>query len=104
MAEFNQNINQDEFADPACELELETVIGRRAFDRRNNLKIDCQDKIIYSAGSLIVSLTNNDDPDAEALVKQSFLRPEEQRFTAISPEISTFALSEDKRILVIGTS
>jgi hypothetical protein len=56
VAEFNQNINQEEFADPACELELETVIGRRAYDRRNNIKIDCQDRIIYPAGSLMVSL------------------------------------------------
>ena len=56
VAEFNHNIIQEEFADPACELELETVIGRRAYDRRNNIKIDCQDRIIYPAGSLMVSL------------------------------------------------
>ncbi len=55
VAEFNQNINQEEFADPACELELDTVIGRRAFDRRNNVKIDCQDRVLYSAGSLMVA-------------------------------------------------
>lgn len=37
-------------------------------------------------------------------MKQTFLRPEEQRFTATSPEVSAFALTEDKRILIIGTS
>ena len=37
-------------------------------------------------------------------MKQAFLRPEEQRFTATSPEVSVFALSEDKRLLFIGTS
>lgn len=37
-------------------------------------------------------------------MKQTFLRPEEQRFTAISPEVSSFALTEDKRLLFIGTS
>jgi len=89
---------------PACELELETVIGRRAFDRRNNVKLDSADKIIYIAGSMLVSIQQNEDPDAECPVQQTFLRPEEQRFTAISPEVSTFCLSEDKRILVIGTS
>lgn len=52
----------------------------------------------------MVFLTNNDDPNAESLVKQQFLRPEEQRFTAISPEVSTFALSDDRRLLIIGTS
>jgi hypothetical protein len=37
-------------------------------------------------------------------MKQTFLRPEEQRFTAVSPEVSSFALTEDKRLLFIGTS
>jgi hypothetical protein len=41
LAEIQQNIDQDEFKDPACELELEHIIGRRAYDRRNNVKIDC---------------------------------------------------------------
>lgn len=104
VAEFNQNINQEEFADPACELELETVIGRRAFDRRSNIKIDCQDRLLYPAGSLIVALSHNVGGADDAMMKQSFLRPEEQRFTAVSPEVSTFALTEDKKLLVIGTS
>ena len=37
-------------------------------------------------------------------MKQTFLRPEEQSFTAISPEVSSFALTEDKRLQFIGTS
>ena len=61
VAEYNQKINQEEFADPACELELDTVIGRRAFDRRNNIKIDCSDRLLYSAGSLIVALQYNSE-------------------------------------------
>jgi hypothetical protein len=52
----------------------------------------------------MVFLQNNDEPNAETLVKQTFLRPEDSKFTAISPEVSMFTLSEDKRILVIGTS
>jgi hypothetical protein len=69
VAELNQNINQQEFADPACELELDTVIGRRAFDRRNNIKIDCSDRVMYSAGSLIVTLQPNDSQDSDAMYK-----------------------------------
>lgn len=46
----------EEYKQPTCELELEHLIGRRAYDRRNNLKIDCQDRIVYSVGSLIVYL------------------------------------------------
>ena len=68
------------------------------------MKLDTSDKIIYVAGSMLVSIQQNEDPDAECPVQQTFLRPEEQRFTAISPEVSTFCLSDDKRILVIGTS
>ena len=30
----------EEYKNPTCELELEHLIGRRAYDRRNNLKID----------------------------------------------------------------
>jgi hypothetical protein len=69
VAEFNQNINQDEFADPACELELETVIGRRAFDRRNNLKMDCNDRIVYPAGSLMVYIKVTNDDTGVAIPK-----------------------------------
>jgi hypothetical protein len=32
------------------------------------------------------------------------LRPEEQRFSAISPEVSAFTLTDDKRLLIIGTA
>ena len=53
-----------EYNDPTCKLELEHVLGRRAFDRRNNVKIDCQDRIVYSASSLILFLQDNLDPDA----------------------------------------
>lgn len=104
VAEFNQNINQEEFADPACELELETVIGRRAFDRRNNLKMDCNDRIVYPAGSLMVYIKVGNEENGMAVPKQDFLRPEEQRFSAISPEVSAFTLTDDKRLLIIGTA
>jgi hypothetical protein len=45
-------VSKKEYADPACELELQYVIGRRAFDRRGNVKIDCMDRVTYQAGSL----------------------------------------------------
>ena len=43
----NQGIDKEEFANPACEMQLEHVIGRRAYDRRNNLKVDCMERICY---------------------------------------------------------
>jgi hypothetical protein len=54
LVDLQQNIDQTEYSNPACELELEYIIGRRAFDRRNNIKIDCQDRILYSAASVMV--------------------------------------------------
>jgi len=42
-------------------MRLKYVIGRRAFDRRNNIKIDCRKRITYQAGSLVIFLTDNED-------------------------------------------
>ena len=64
LGDIEQNIDMIEYNDPTCKLELEHVLGRRAFDRRNNVKIDCQDRIVYSASSLILFLQDNLDPDA----------------------------------------
>jgi hypothetical protein len=52
ITEIHQGINKEEYADPACELELEHVVGRRAMDRRNNIKVDCMDRVCYQASSL----------------------------------------------------
>jgi WD40 repeat protein len=59
------------------------VIGRRAFDRRMNIKVDCMDRITYQASSLQVFLTENDQLDENTMaegvtsqIKQVFLRPD----------------------------
>lgn len=93
-----------EAADPACKLELEHVIGRRAYDRHNNVKIDCLDRIIYCASSLMVFLQDSIDPNAESYIKQTFLRPDVDVKQSISPEVSCFTLSDDRRRLFIGTN
>ena len=64
LPEITQAIDKDEYEDPACQLELEHVIGRRAYDRRNNIGIDCLDRILYSASSLMVFMEENHDPAA----------------------------------------
>lgn len=104
LAEIQQNLDQEEFKDPTCELELEHVIGRRAYDRRNNVKIDCQDRILYSASSLMVFLQDNQDPDAESFIHQTFMRPHDEKFTSSFPEVSCFTLSEDRRLLFVCTN
>ena len=73
------------------------MIGRRAYDRRNNLKLDCLDRVTYVASSLAVFMERNTEKGVEeedhgdiSDIKQTFIRPEKNRFEAISPEISAF--------------
>ena len=101
---IHQEIDQQEFSDPTYELELEYVIGRRAIDRRNNVKIDNANRIVFNVASLIVFMEDNHDPDSNSYVKQSFLRPQKDRFATTSPEVSCFSLSEDRRFLFVGGS
>jgi len=102
LADIQQNMDHEEHKDPTCSLELEYVIGRRAYDRRNNLKIDCQERILYCASSLMVFLDENKDKEALSFIHQTFMRPQDEMFTSTSPEISCFTLSEDRRLLFIG--
>jgi hypothetical protein len=102
LADIHQNIDRIENEDPTCSLELEYIIGRRAYDRRNNIKIDCQERILYPASSLMVFLGENKDKDAYSFITQDFMRPINEPFTSTHPEISCFTLSEDRRLLFIG--
>lgn len=65
IPEIVQGIDKKEFDDSACRLELEFVIGRRAYDRRNSIAVDCMDRILYPAGSLMVFMEENTDQNAE---------------------------------------
>lgn len=65
------------------------MIGRRAYDRRNNIGVDCLDRIIYSASSLMVFMEENAEAqlagnqNADSFIpkiKQTFLRPEKNKF------------------------
>ena len=74
LPEIAQRIDKDEFTDPACQLELEYVIGRRAYDRRNNLAIDCLDRITYPASSLVVFTEENLEASKRANVNKNIPR------------------------------
>lgn len=71
ISEINQGVSKKEFAEPACEIDLEYVIGRRAYDRRGNIKLDCMDRIAYQASSLQVFMTENDGVNGEGQVPGS---------------------------------
>ena len=90
LADIHQNIDRIENENPTCMFELEYIIGRRAYDRRNNIKIDCSERILYPASSLMVFLGENKDRDAYSFITQDFMRPLNEPFTSTSPEISCF--------------
>ena len=87
------------------------MIGRRAYDRRNNIGVDCLDRIVYNAASLMVFMEENDEANNAAnqdsfipKIKQSFIRPENNKFERISPELSAFCISRDGRLLFVASA
>ncbi len=107
--EIQQNL--DEITEPEINLELEAVIGRKAFNRRNNLFFDFYDRIVYSTGNLLVMYDPKIDFKFEDIEssnslagrRQEFLKIDEGNFFSTSPEISSYTLSNDKRFLCAGT-
>ena len=110
--------------EPEIELELETVIGRKAFDRKNNLYYDFDERIIYSMGNLIIvhdpvtseaafneevgSLESFEEDNKKpkkkpASAKQEFFKVDGEASTPTAPEISALALSTDRRFICAGT-
>ncbi len=77
--------NKDENTYNSISIDLEYIIGRRAYDRRNNLKYDLNNRIVYSVSSYIVYLTNKENQ-----ISQEFLVPEEDFTSNIQKEISCF--------------
>jgi hypothetical protein len=104
------------------ELKLITIIGRKAYNRRNNLLYDYDERLIYLAGCnlIITTLDEDDEPDQPSLttqfkkfkggsldqqeptVFQEFIKLD-QTAQSSSPEISCIALSIDKKLLCAGT-
>ena len=103
--------NLDEITLPEISLELDAVIGRKAFNRRNNLFYDFYQRIVYSAGNLLVmfdpkvgfELDGGDIEGSQILERQEFLKVDEGNDLPTAPEISAYALSLDKRLLCAGT-
>ena len=79
------------------ELRLEACIGRRARDRRNNLKYDSEDRIVYIAGNNLIAYSKD-------TASQTFLQYKNKTFRANLGEISCFCLTPDKRMAFLGTS
>ena len=105
--ELQQNI--DRTITPELSLKLVKVIGRKAFNRRNNLHYTEDNYLIFSAGSLIVLM--NIPPESVELTKENmdnyfhenFLEPDSENLFSINPEVSTFTLSKDRKYICVGT-
>ena len=91
--------NKEENTKSKFSIDLQFIIGRRAYDRRNNLKYDANNRIVYTVSSYIVYLKNEKNQ-----FYQDFLIPEEDFTSNIQKEISCFCLSDDKQYLAVGLS
>lgn len=94
---------------PEKVLRLQKVIGRKAFNRRNNLFYTANNHLIFSAGSLLVMLNippeGKDLSEAEKseFFKEKFLEVDSFNSKSTSPEISTLTLTPDRKQVCVGT-
>lgn len=102
----------DETIEPEIFLELHAVIGRRAYNRRNNLLLTLNNKLMFNTGSIIVSLNipmfaASDVVTQDMMIsemQQSFLEPDKENIFSISPEVTAIAICERRKYLCVGTS
>jgi WD40 repeat protein len=80
----------------SIDLVLEACIGRRARDRRNNLKYDSDDRVLFATGNNLVIHSRESS-------NQLFLQYNYHGARTKLSEISSFCLTEDKRNIFIGT-
>lgn len=53
--------NVDDTKLPEVELKLQSIIGRKAFNRRNNLFYDYDERLIYIAGCNLIITTLDEE-------------------------------------------
>lgn len=78
------------------DLVLEAAIGRRARDRRNNLKYDSDDRVLYITGNNLV--IHSKEGAGQTFVQYNY-HGAKNRLS----EISAFCTTDDKRNVFIGT-
>lgn len=56
--------NVDDTKQPEVELKLTSIIGRKAYNRRNNLFYDFDERLVYVAGcNLVITTLEDDEPE-----------------------------------------
>lgn len=83
-------------SEDVIQIKIENLAGRRGKDRRNNLKYESQERIVYTSGSNVV-IYNKDVPS------QVFLHQITHTEVKSNAQISTFTLSNDRRLICYGT-
>ena len=102
----------DETVEPELYLELHKIIGRRAYNRRNNLLYTDDGQLAFNAGSMIVLLklpeiiskAPLDDEAIRDAFTQKFLEPDKDNIFSISPEISAIATCQNGQQICCGTT
>lgn len=102
----------DETVEPELYLELHKVIGRRAYNRRNNLLYTEDVQLAFNAGSMIVLLklpeiiskAPLDEDNLGDAFTQKFLEPDKDNIFSISPEISAIASCQHGQYICCGTT
>jgi WD40 repeat protein len=107
IIELQQNI--DTSVTPEISLRLEKVIGRKAFNRRNNMYYTANNHLLFSAASMLVLVDIPPEgmditPETQKqFFKEKFLEVDGSNSECTSPEISTFTLSPDRKFVCVGT-
>ena len=99
----------DESVEPEISLRLEKIIGRKAFNRRNNVFYTENNHLIYSAASMLVMV--NIPPEGMEITperkkdffKEKFLEVDSENQDSTSPQISTLTLSPCRKYVCVGT-
>lgn len=102
IVHFKRKINKSS----AMRLRLKKIIGRKSLDRRNNIGLTYDNKIMFNAGSLIcmIPLQARKAHHQTVDLCQDFIMKETQMDdTYLCSEIATFVISNDRRSVAIGT-
>ncbi len=97
-----------------CDLRINWVFGRRAYDRHSNLMFDYLHRVVYHAGTMLFVLRESvteDVKDEYMLMSKKVSTNSQKVFPSTrnvaaftSPEISCMCASADKHMIALGTA
>ena len=85
-------------------LQVDWIFGRRACDRRNNLKIDYMKRLVYPSGSMIVILKEIQSSSSLKEMQKSSQYQQELLISKPNTEISCMTMNQTKKLIAFGTA